>query len=114
MKVAGATVDKRDNMDRTALHLACQFRQAELASFLVGAGAAVNAETSTGATPLGISIMAGNLACVKVLVEEGGAGPSDFGSGLPRVGLSRLLFTANPDIHEQEPEVRQVQARALL
>jgi len=63
-------VAKKDLLGRTALHVACAIGCEEILEMLLNHNADVNSEDSFGRTPLHHAIENGNLACVKLLVEE--------------------------------------------
>ena len=61
----------------TALHLAAQGGHAEVVQLLLGAGSAVDAQTSAGATVLHIAAQEGYIEVVQLLLDAG-ADPADL------------------------------------
>lgn len=55
----------------TPLHYAVTSGHLQIAAFLLGAGARVNAASPNGTTPLMMAAMYGNDACVRLLLESG-------------------------------------------
>lgn len=69
---AGAVVDAKENQHgRTALHIASEHRQDEIAQALGEAGANIEARNDGGATPLIVAAAAGHNAVLSLLFEYG-------------------------------------------
>lgn len=66
-----AEIDPASTQEKTALHFAASSVGVETLKALLLAGANVNAEDSTGSTPICYAALAGNVAAVKVLSENG-------------------------------------------
>ena len=67
----------------TALHAAAQIGQEKLLSFLIEAGAKVDACDSTGVTPLMLAAFHGHFGAVQILVDSRQIWPRKIGMGLP-------------------------------
>ncbi|MBQ3142982.1 MAG: ankyrin repeat domain-containing protein [Akkermansia sp.] len=87
---AGAKVELRGVMGRTALHYAAYRASARKVQDLIHAGAEVNVEDERGYTPLHLAALVGDEACTRLLLEAGAnanAGTLD--------GFTALHFAAN-------------------
>lgn len=87
---AGAKVELRGVMGRTALHYAAYQASARKVQDLIHAGAEVNVEDERGYTPLHLAALVGDEACTRLLLEAGAnanAGTLD--------GFTALHFAAN-------------------
>lgn len=87
---AGAKVELRGVMGRTALHYAAYRASARKVQDLIHAGAEVNAEDERGYTPLHLAALVGDESCTRLLLEAGAnanAGTLD--------GFTALHFAAN-------------------
>lgn len=67
----GDDVNARVSQDRTGLHLAAEFGDAEMASLLVSHGADFHARDADGYTPLHSAALSGNEEVARVLVAAG-------------------------------------------
>ena len=56
---------------KTPLHLAAEMGYEECLNILVGNGARVNTQDSSGDTPLHIAAKHGHIGCMKILLEAG-------------------------------------------
>lgn len=87
---AGAKVELRGVMGRTALHYAAYRASARKVQDLIHAGAEVNVEDERGYTPLHLAALVGDEDCTRLLLEAGAnanAGTLD--------GFTALHFAAN-------------------
>ena len=66
-------VNARNNIDRTALHLACQHRHVACIHELMKHGAELEAGDDIGSTPLHLSVTSNHAEGVKVLIDTYGA-----------------------------------------
>lgn len=69
--VTAANVDKQDAGKQTALHNACQGGWDEVAAWLIGVGADVDAQNSLGWTPLHCCAFNNSSRCAHLLLEAG-------------------------------------------
>lgn len=62
---------KEPGTERTALHLAAQYRQCEVIDLLLAANAQTDLKDAQGAVPLHIAVQTGNASCVAALLGRG-------------------------------------------
>ncbi len=116
---AGATVDKRDIAGNTALHWASAHGDEAAVTFLLKAGADVNAVNNTGNTPLLEAINHPSRPEVVRLLLAHGADPhvkNNFGytawavlldpresleQGMPRLPVAKMLIKAGVDVNRE-------------
>ena len=76
---AGASLDQKDKLGNTALHLAVDRNQVEMAQLLIDVGAALDVDNRNGMTPLMVAASRGNAAIVQALLAKGAnARKTDF------------------------------------
>lgn len=79
--VRRADVNAGDQFCWTPLHHACHAGQLDIVKLLVGAGAAVNTPTFSGATPLMRAIESSRPCCVDYLIKAGATVTAENKSG---------------------------------
>jgi uncharacterized protein len=76
---AGANLNAKDRLGSTALHLAVERNQVEMAELLIDIGATIDNENKSGMTPLMIAASRGNAPIVQALLGKGAnARKTDF------------------------------------
>lgn len=106
----GAPVDAQNESAETALHLAAQSGNKELAELLLQAGAAVNSRNDCKRTPLALAASRGHLPLAELLIAAGaelesrdGEGATPFLSAVGRRAenrnMMRLLARAGANLH---------------
>jgi hypothetical protein len=67
---AGAEVDKRDDRQASALHMACAGDHHECAAYLISAGSCIEGKDASGRTPLHVAAEKSATQCVSLLLFE--------------------------------------------
>lgn len=73
LSLGADTAAQEATFGSSAVHIACLQGHASTLALLVDAGAPLNLRTHVGSTPLMIAASDGDAACVKVLLDRGGA-----------------------------------------
>jgi ankyrin repeat protein len=114
----GADVNQPQGDGMTALHWAAMRNDAEAASLLIKAGAALDVGTRLGAhTPLHVASQSGSSAVVRALLESGravvdarstsGATPLHLAAGAGHAEVAGLLLEKGADANAQEARADQ-------
>jgi len=116
-----ADIESHDDYQRTPLHLAArETGNVEIARFLIGKGADVNAKDSQGVLPLANAAWKGFTGVIDLLLNHGASLPTGnerdilgFAADCGSVRLFEWVLKAKPDLLAQEAAGRTTMRRAV-
>ncbi len=101
---AGASVQARDEHQRSPLHEAVLGSHDDVAAALIAAGAELDAKDAQGHTPLGMSVAKGDAAIVALLLAAGAEAPK----GLPALGSETEIQAARERLESAREELKRL------